>query len=91
MAESNNVKIPRSLEIGEYIYSYKDKLINNFYSYRCKHRTICKITIKIELSEIKKYLENKKNNIIYTITSAEKNHVCKNNEVIESNDNKLNK
>jgi len=44
---------PRSIKIDDYSYTYKDKLTNDFYSYRSKHRQQCKITIKIEKKELK--------------------------------------
>ena len=47
-------KIPRTLILGDYTYTYKDELINNFHSYRCKYRASCKVTIKIDINNIKK-------------------------------------
>ena len=79
MEDNQSIEIPRSLKFGNYTYTYKDELTNNYFSYRCKHRTICKITIKIAKSEIIKYVKNKVINIEYTITSKEKNHICKEN------------
>lgn len=79
MEDNQSIEIPRSLELANYTYTYKDELTNNYFSYRCKHRTICKITIKIAKSEIIKYVKNKVINIEYTITSKEKNHICKEN------------
>ena len=69
MVEEEVFKTPRSLEINVFKYSYKDQLINDFYTYRCVHRKYCKIVIKINKSELLKY--NKENNIQinYIITS----------------------
>ena len=69
MAEKEVFNPPRSIEIDKYIYSFKSTLTNNFFSYRCKHRIKCKITIKIEKSELIKYLENKNNRIKYNFTN----------------------
>ena len=78
MEDNKPINIPRSLEIENFTYSYKDKLINSFYSYICKHRTIYKITIKVSNSEKKKYLGNKSTKFEYLITSKEKIHTCLN-------------
>ena len=59
MEDNQSIEIPRSLELGNYTYTYKDELTNNYFSYRCKHRIICKITIKVAKSEIIKYVKNK--------------------------------
>ena len=34
MADNKPIDIPRSLELGNYTYSYKNILINNYFSYR---------------------------------------------------------
>ena len=68
---------PRNITLDKYEYSYKDLSINEYYSYRCKHRNACKITIKISKTELIKIIEHKENETIkYTITSTEKNHQC---------------
>ena len=68
---------PRNITLDKYEYSYKDLLTNEYYSYRCKHRNACKITIKISKTELIKIIENKENEIIkYTITSTGKHHQC---------------
>ena len=59
MEDNQSIEIPRSFELGNYTYTYKDELTNNYFSYRCKHRIICKITIKVAKSEIIKYVKNK--------------------------------
>ena len=38
MVEEEVFKTPRSLEINIFKYSYKDQLINDFYTYRYAHR-----------------------------------------------------
>ena len=91
MSVLENFEIPRSIELGENKYSYKDNLTKDCYSYRCKFRTTCKITIKIEKSQLKLYIENKSKQIEYTITSKDKNHTCKQNIKIDNNNNKIKK
>ena len=55
-------------------------MTKDYYSYRCKHRKACNIIIKIAKTVLIKLSENKENqNIIYTITSTEKKHLCLNN------------
>ena len=52
------------------------ELSNEYYSYRCKYRTVCKILIKINKENLVKLKENSPDNIDYTITSREKIHKC---------------
>ena len=73
---------PRNLELGEYKYSYKDRLTADYYTYRCTHRTKCKVVIKIKKSELIKYKEDQNLELNYEITSKEKNHTC-NNAIIK--------
>ena len=55
MAEDKKFLPPKHLIIDNYEYSFKESLKNNKYSYRCKYRVKCKITININESEIKKF------------------------------------
>ena len=71
---SELINIPNEIKLDEYTYKYKCKLKDG-YSYRCRNRKHCNIIIKIELGEIKRYL-NKEQNIKYTITSTKKTHEC---------------
>ena len=77
---------PRSIDLGDFIYSYKDKLTNGYYTYRCKFRKSCNIVIKTSINELKKYLGNN-TDINYEITSKIKEHTCKNeiNKKLENN------
>ena len=53
--ENNQIFLPpRHIEINKFTYSYKDQLINKYYSYRCKFRKNCKYTIKVNQSELEK-------------------------------------
>ena len=79
---------PRNLELGEYKYSYKDRLTADYYTYRCTHRTKCKVVIKIKKSELIKYKEEQNLDLNYEITSKEKNHTCNNAIIKEKKTNK---
>ena len=81
---------PKTIEIKEHIYSFKDELKNNHYTYRCKHRKNCGLVINLEQKELEKYIENPLNEIKYEITSKLKEHKCKEEKnIIEvSNKNK---
>ena len=72
MEKENNFHIPRKLFLEEFEYTYKDELVNNYYTYRCSHRYVCKIVLKIHLDELIKYNKNNKNEIKYVITSTNK-------------------
>ena len=78
MSESGkNFDPPKSIQINGYTYSLKDELKNNFYSYRCKYRSVCGITIKIHQNELDKIINDKDGDIEYTISSTLKEHKCK--------------
>ena len=80
MEDKSKFTPPRNITLDKYQYSFKDNLTNDYYSYRCKHRNICKIYIKIAKTELIKLSDNNENqNILFTITSKEKNHLCLNN------------
>ena len=80
MSEEVNFSIPRKLTLNNYEYSYKDELKNNYYTYRCKHRTKCGVVIKIAKAELVKYNNKNYDNLEYTITSKAENHTCIKNE-----------
>ena len=70
---------PRSLEINNFIYSFKDNLKNEYYTYRCKYRTKCGVVLKISRIELIKYKEGKDlSEILFDIKSKIKNHTCLN-------------
>ena len=81
--ESFAFEPPRQIKINEFIYSYKDELIKNNYSYRCQKRTLCKISIKVSKEELEKYIKDNSYIIQYTITSTEKNHKCTDTNINE--------
>ena len=76
-ADSDKDNKPKSLKLGDYTYVFKDQLKNYNFTFRCKHRTICKVVIKIDKSNLIKYNKNLLDDITYSITSTEKNHTCK--------------
>ena len=69
--------LPRSLNIGEYIYVFKDTLKNDTFTYRCKHRTVCKVVVKINKDDLIKYNKNLLDEIVYSFSSKESEHKCK--------------
>ncbi len=70
------INIPNELKIENDSNTFKCKLKDNNYSFRCKYRKACNILIIIKLEELKKFI-NKEINIQYEITSTNKNHKCK--------------
>ena len=50
--------IPRHIILNNFIYTYKDALKDQKYTYRCKHYTVCKVTIIIDKENIRKYNYN---------------------------------
>ena len=79
---------PRSLEINNYIYSFKDSLRNDYYTYRFKYRSKYGVSLKISRTELIKYKEGKDiSEIQFEFTSKIKNHTCLNDkEAIKSDD-----
>ena len=70
-------KAPNEIKIGDYYYTKKDKLMGDYYSYRCKKRSECKLQIKINKEELKKIINNTDTIVNYTITSRNtKKHEC---------------
>ena len=53
--EINPFIIPKHIKINDYTFSFKDQLANDKFSYRCKYRMKCKLTIKIAKDELQKY------------------------------------
>ena len=77
MEDKSKFVPPRNITLDKLEYSYKDFLINDYYSYRCKYRNACKITIKIVKKELINIIDNKVNERIkYSKTCTEKNHQC---------------
>ena len=52
---------------------------NNYYTYRCKNRKDCGPIIKVEKSELQKYIDNNNENIKYEFTGNKKIHTYQNN------------
>lgn len=67
-----NIEILRHLQIDDYIYTYKDELINSNYNYRCKFHQACKFIIIVNIEEIKKYIKDNKYKIKYEISGNKK-------------------
>ena len=52
MSDNNIYTPPQSIKLDIYTYTFKDYLVNNFFSYRCQNRKKCKVTIKISKEAI---------------------------------------
>ena len=59
---------PRSITIGKYYYTYKDKNKLGF-SYRCKYKTICNYTMTIDEDNLNKIINKTSEKINYKSTS----------------------
>ena len=68
---------PNEIILDNYKLTYKQKLSNSNYSYRCKNRRICSYTITIS-EEVLKSIAHKEQNIKinYKISSKQKTHTC---------------
>ena len=70
---NNPYKYPKQIKIGEYTYSFKTRLINNRYSYRCRNRK-WGVLITIDEEYLKKIEEKKNNKFEYQTNNKE--HIC---------------
>ena len=70
---SNLYEYPKQIKIGEYNYSFKTRLINNRYSYRCRNRK-CGVLITIDETNLKKLEEKKDSRFDYQTNNKE--HTC---------------
>ena len=79
---------PNEIILDNYKMTYKQKLSNSNYSYRCKNRRICSYTITISEEVLKRIIHKEQNfKINYKISSNQKTHTCSqdNNEEISEN------
>ena len=96
MEDNTNINLidkPKKIYIEGHEFTYKDQLINKNYSYRCKERKSCSLTITISENELLEYQKDKNYIIKYKISSTIKEHTCNikdKNAIIEDN-NKIKK
>ena len=88
MYENEKIFPPRHVSINNYIYAYKDALINNVYTYKCKYLSVCNVFIKINKDNLSKYINNPDNND-NEFTFASKNELHKYNQDNNENKNKI--
>ena len=89
--DSNIFNIPKIIKIEEHTCNFKDSLINDYYTYRCKFRKDCGLVIKISKIELQKYMNDNKIKPNYIITGEKKVHTCENeNERNNKDDNIIN-
>jgi len=69
--EKINYELPNEILIDSHKLTYKQKLSKDNYSYRCKQRKHCSLTITISRQIIKKDTKTK---IKYKISSGKKTH-----------------
>ena len=74
--KSNEFVHPKSIILNNFIYNFKDKLKNNYYIYRCKNRKDYWAVIKIEKSELQKYIDDNNENIKHEFTGNKKIYSC---------------
>ena len=68
---------PNEIILDNYKLTYKQKLYNSNYSYRCKNRRICSYTITISEEVLKSIVHKEQNiKINYKISSKQKTHTC---------------
>lgn len=72
-----NLKIPNYIIIGKYKYTFKRKLVDEKYSYRCYHRS-CKVLVTINKENLIKMINNNNSDSNETIeyTDNGKEHNC---------------
>ena len=90
MENKNKIFPPRYLNLSNHIYAYKDALINDVYSYRCKYRSVFNAIIHINKTNLIKYNDNPDNeNIEYSFAKAKETHKCEINSEENKNENKI--
>lgn len=73
--DNKNFYLPKNIQINGLIYKYKDELINQNYTYRCKKRKNCGFVIKIKKQNQKSTYDNTYI-IKYEVTGKTKEHQC---------------
>ena len=68
-------EIPKSKKIGNFQYSFKQRLANNNFSYRCKSRK-CGVLITIDADNLKKIINNSLIGELEYKTVSKKEHTC---------------
>ena len=86
MSKIKEDDIPKSIQIENYNYNFKQKKANNFYAYRCKHRK-CGVLISIDENNLLKIINKKPNETIEYEKTSKKDHDCDANNAKVSSDN----
>ena len=68
-------EIPKSIKIGNFQYSFKQRLANNNFSYRCKSRK-CGVLITIDADNLRKIINNSSIGELEFKTVSKKEHIC---------------
>ena len=75
MTSIKDEEIPKALKIGNFQYSFKQRLANNNFSYRCKARK-CGVLITIDADNLKKIINNSLIGELEYKTVSKKEHTC---------------
>ena len=68
-------EIPKSIKIENFQYSFKQRLANNNFSYRCKSRK-CGVLITIDADNLRKIINNSSIGELEYKTVSKKEHIC---------------
>ena len=80
MQNSDNDDIPKSIQISNFNYSFKEKRANNRYVYRCRTRK-CGFLILLDKDNLEKIINKKENESIEFTKLSKKEHTCRENKV----------
>jgi len=75
MTNIEDEEIPKAIKIGNFQYSFKQRLANNNFSYRCKTRK-CGVLITIDATNLRKIINNSSKGELEYKTVSKKEHIC---------------
>ena len=75
MTNIEDKEIPKALKLGNFQYSFKQRLANNNFSYRCKSR-IFGVLITIDSNNLRKIINNASIGEIEYKAVSKKEHIC---------------
>ena len=79
--ENENFEPPNEINVDNHLFTFKQKLAKNNYSYRCKFRGQCTFTITITKDNLELLKKDKSiKNLKYKISSGQKEHTCQPNK-----------
>ena len=84
MSNLEEEQIPKSTKIAKYTYSFKEKIDNNSYGYRCRTRK-CGVLILLNESHIQKIINTKESELVEFTKLSKKDHTYQENNIFISN------